>query len=91
MSRIRSWLPVVVLFVALGLAQGAMIAWGVPSPTGESGSGPRWGWPEIIRDHGPIMERIPAPYVVLTVVGCAALAMVIWTLLVRWTDIDEAL
>jgi len=37
------------------------------------------------------MERIPAPYVVVTVIGCAALAMVIWTLLVRWTDIDEAL
>jgi hypothetical protein len=91
MSRIRSWLPILALFVGLALLQGAIIAWSIPGGDADGRRTPDWGWPDIIRDHGPIIERIPAPYVVLAIVGCAALAMVIWTLLVRCTDIDEAL
>jgi hypothetical protein len=49
-----------------------------------------WSWANIVRDDGPILERIPAPYVVLTLLSGAGVAMVGWYLLVRWTDISEA-
>jgi hypothetical protein len=49
-----------------------------------------WSWSEIVRDDGPIMERIPAPYVVFTVLTGAVVSVVGWYVLVRWTDISEA-
>lgn len=83
-------------FGAVLIAQGVVIVWALPDQPGEfvgdtRRAGRNWGWSEIIRNDGPILERIPAPYVVLTILGGAAVAMIAWSLLVRWTDIDEAL
>lgn len=96
MRRIGSWLPVLMFFCALFIAQGMMIGWALPdSAEGKLGArrdfGGAWEWSEIVRSDEPILERIPAPYVVLTIVAGAAVAMIAWTLLVRWTDVDEAL
>jgi hypothetical protein len=96
MKRIGAWLPVVAFFCAVLIAQGVMIGWwlpdsGVTSPGDTRGTDRAWEWSGIVRSDGPIMERIPAPYIVVTVLGCAVIAMIAWSFLVRWTDIDEAL
>ena len=41
---------------------------------------------EFIRDDGPIMERIPAPYVVFTVLAGGCVAIIAFYLFVRLSD-----
>jgi hypothetical protein len=94
MKRFRAWLPLLTLFVAIIAVQGIVMIVAVPDSRDavlqlpvddDSGS-----WSGIVRDDGPLMERIPAPYVVLPILGGACVTAIGWYFLVRWTDISEA-
>jgi hypothetical protein len=90
-------MPPVLLFLAIAAVQALLIVELAPdsgvlvATSAQEPGQDTWSWSKIIRDDGPILERIPAPYVVLTLLSGAGAAMVGWYLLVRWTDISEAL
>jgi hypothetical protein len=95
MKRFRAWMPMLLLFLVIATVQGLLIA-GLAPDSGDSDAiavqrQDEWSWSDIGRDDGPILERIPAPYVVLTILSGAGVAIIGWYVLVRWTDISETL
>ena len=87
MTRFRAGLMVAGVFLILLAVQGLIIV-GI---SGEGANAPALesAVRNVVRDDGPLMERIPAPWVVLTILGGALVSMGIWYALVRWTDISE--
>lgn len=98
MKRFRAWLPLMALFVVILGLQGVLMIEvapdsrndGVESAQLSTDDERTWSWSEIVRDDGPFLERIPAPYVVLTILGGACASGILWIMLVRWTNISEA-
>ena len=98
MKRFRAWMPLAALFVVFISLQGVYLLEVAPDSRDDIAVSERlspdsdgsWSWSEFVRDDGPWLERIPAPYVVLTILGGAAVTAIAWFALVRWTDISEA-
>jgi hypothetical protein len=88
MRRLRALFPVALVIIALIVSQAIMV-FGTSTYDEPGSSALGRGVRSIVRDDGPIMERIPAPVVVVALLAVALVATGAWYALVRWTDVSE--